>query len=1029
MSRSTPAASVDVQPPSTRDDTNLDSLREMLRDLKEVATSGQLQNVPEWQDDDERYYTPPEQGQLQSDGQSGGQSYEPIHGQNDNGGNNTMPLAEESSESDVEDDDLTPLEYARYHRLSRDPLTDPLAFIHIEALQTDIREDSVDSSLPQFDFGVEPRLDERLTVSKEALQFVRSVAHQDTQESIDALILPMLRISGGKNSRIELPLLKTDHETDCRHFARWDGFEVKFEDLKFPLEVVDDEKNEGIKFPSSYWKLGDGIMEELKKGKLEVSRDTMLFLKEALTDVWTAEDNEELWQTEMKYKRNTALEPVTPPLFPMSPPLKAYEPSPSSPAFQLDMLSDPPSLIKEDLEAMEKEIFQQDVPTPIRDATLKTIPSAVDDCSSSDTYPGDVTVKLSDIYPPMASLEGETPPAIHTQRCKPEDFKVEGPLTPPKPTMIAPKTVRFSDYVEDMELDSPSPVISPPAETFFDDAFAEAAATVKLQLEQETLMDADTTARVEVRMMELVVTKPPWQKFQGCKSPTELLALQMESMSSISDSKQRKWAGVKYSNIQEKLRYNPFPHDFAKVALEEIFEGSDTIWQSFVEDTKGEEIIDSSNLAWKLPGLRILTTDEEDDDEIEPAKFVTDHPRDMYSLVKKRKLELDDDGDNELAMQKHHKSPGKEAESTLQTMQPPRRSTPTPNTAAQTMQVDRSEDSGLLLGGQFSAENMLGNFMELRGVKKQKLMDSSYFPNKAVNAASIPAMPAQAPGAQSTLQQSPISKHTFLPAPIAISKGAQSAIVSSALLKQRALIKRLETILPDLTLVERDFAAHNTTAWMPGSVTRSPITSPLDSEADVIVSASTGVVITTLQKIKQKPLPGHKTKAEIRARLEKVSLRYEKLVVLITEGRQDETTNGLDENDCLALSEFMGFTASLMAATTVQFIGGGEQTLAKWLASIAVQHRMPDSTELLDEETYWELFLRRAGMNAFAAQEVMAKLKAPDGVNVTSPSKAGQFGLTAFVEMGKEQRIARFAGVCGRDVLERVSAVVDARWD
>jgi hypothetical protein len=214
---------------------------------------------------------------------------------------------------------------------------------------------------------------------------------------------------------------------------------------------------------------------------------------------------------------------------------------------------------------------------------------------------------------------------------------------------------------------------------------------------------------------------------------------------------------------------------------------------------------------------------------------------------------------------------------------------------------------------------------------------------------------------------------------------------------------------------------------MPDSVTRSPITSPLDSEADLIISASTGVVITTLQKIKQKPLPGSKAKPEIRTRLEKVSLRYKKLVVLITEGRQDETTNGIDENDCLALSEFMGFTASLMAATTVQFVGGGEQTLAKWLASIVIQNRV-DNTELLDFETHWELFLRRAGMNTFAAQDILAKLKAPDGVDATSPSKAGHFGLPAFVDMGKEQRLARFAGVCGTGVLERVSAVVDARW-
>lgn len=81
---------------------------------------------------------------------------------------------------------------------------------------------------------------------------------------------------------------------------------------------------------------------------------------------------------------------------------------------------------------------------------------------------------------------------------------------------------------------------------------------------------------------------------------------------------------------------------------------------------------------------------------------------------------------------------------------------------------------------------------------------------------------------------------------------------------------------------------------------------------------------------------------------------------------------------------------------------------------------------MLLEETHWELFLRRAGLNAFAAQAVLAQLKAPDGVDAGSPSKAGTFGLTAFVEMGREQRVRRFGMMCGVRLMERVSAVVDA---
>lgn len=155
-------------------------------------------------------------------------------------------------------------------------------------------------------------------------------------------------------------------------------------------------------------------------------------------------------------------------------------------------------------------------------------------------------------------------------------------------------------------------------------------------------------------------------------------------------------------------------------------------------------------------------------------------------------------------------------------------------------------------------------------------------------------------------------------------------------------------------------------------------------------------------------------------------LRYERLVILVSEGSTTETTYGLDANDCEALSEFIGFTCGLECTVLVQIIGGGEETFAKWIASITMQDYTP--CDLLDDETHWEVFLRRAGMNVIAAQSVIAALKAPAGVDPLSPSKAGFFGLTAFVEMGREKRIARFGQVCGARVMERVCAAVDAVW-
>lgn len=186
-----------------------------------------------------------------------------------------------------------------------------------------------------------------------------------------------------------------------------------------------------------------------------------------------------------------------------------------------------------------------------------------------------------------------------------------------------------------------------------------------------------------------------------------------------------------------------------------------------------------------------------------------------------------------------------------------------------------------------------------------------------------------------------------------------------------------------------------------------------------------------MQKTKQKPLPGQKSKAAIRERLEKVARRYERLVVLVSEGRTDEMTAGLDGNDAVAFAEFIGFAHSLDSTVIVEFVAGGEETLGNWITGIVARYGVLNGeVQLLQEETLWELFLGRAGMNAFAAQGVVVGLKAPDGSDTAHLNKGGHFGLGAFVRMGFQERVRRFGELLGGTrVLRRVSEVVDRRWE
>jgi len=207
-------------------------------------------------------------------------------------------------EAEIEDE-ISPLEYARLNGLARDYLADQLVFSELAKLQTAVQRDLTDDSdLQQLDFGNELKVEERITISKEGARLLSSIAQVETCEEIDALTLPLLKTrSILKRAKLELPLLKTDHETDCKNFARREDFEIQLCDIKLPLEMVIEENNEGLVWPSKFSCLGAKVLEKLKQEKISVSKDDLVYLQSALKHGWTEEDDRDLWRSEQKYKR------------------------------------------------------------------------------------------------------------------------------------------------------------------------------------------------------------------------------------------------------------------------------------------------------------------------------------------------------------------------------------------------------------------------------------------------------------------------------------------------------------------------------------------------------------------------------------------------------------------------------------------------------------------------------------------------------------------------------------------------------
>ncbi|KAB8298315.1 hypothetical protein EYC80_002044 [Monilinia laxa] len=661
---------------------------------------------------------------------------------------------------------------------------------------------------------------------------------------------------------------------------------------------------------------------------------------------------------------------------------------------------------------------------------------------------GDQFVKPVEIYSPPEDWKyfNESPSSpLQGKGVVLADLKVEEPLTPLKLPLeeSRPKSVHFSNIVEELLLSSRPQTGSSEAvlETkFFEEAFGESGDQANHRAEKERLVD--TRNRVEVPVMDFNTSGPPWMlnNFHSVNAVSSILQRKIEE---VGIDRSERWPGLKKLHV--KLPWAPFKHDLGSVVGESL--GNYDIWKSFVHGTSDEMAITSSDLTWKMEGLRILQQYEDDEeDELEIGYFPKEI-EDISPLIGKRKSEMED-VEHRQRQKRQNKSYTCGATMQVEHMltTPDMRhdkSKYQENTASNIPKRARpaAEEQVSLLEGIFSAKDALNNFLEIRGAKKPKLIESAHFSTRNTPP---PITPYQTPlnnGAKS-LEPAASETHVPLPTPIVVAPETSiSIILSSTLLRNRLLVRSLQSLLPTLKISERDFSAHNTTIWNHGSVIRSPVTSTLTYEADIIVSPTTGLILTTLQHIKQKPLPGHKTAVPIRDRLEKVSGRYENLIILVS-----SPTIELGESDCMAWADFVGFTLTLQACIIMNYIpvdsnNPDDQVMAKYISALIIQHLPPSSynLELLEQESYWEIWLRRAGMNAYAAQAIIVHLKAPEPrlqpgdegyeVGMQTIDERGPYGLAWFVQMGALERMGRLGKLVGERVLERVGWTVDQMWE
>lgn len=185
-------------------------------------------------------------------------------------------------ELDVVQQEPTVLEYARFHGICRDYTQEPLLLDCAFSPSPDILDaDLYDPKNADHPTNPADELTkERLAVGKEAAMLLKYL-----QSSRNATPEPIEIPNGRKRLRglkQEVAILHTDDELDMLEFGS--SMEIGFSDLRIPLELVNQEADEGLDWPSRYSDFPQKCLANAKHEKLAISREILLYLHDTTKD-------------------------------------------------------------------------------------------------------------------------------------------------------------------------------------------------------------------------------------------------------------------------------------------------------------------------------------------------------------------------------------------------------------------------------------------------------------------------------------------------------------------------------------------------------------------------------------------------------------------------------------------------------------------------------------------------------------------------------------------------------------------------
>ncbi|KAM0432856.1 hypothetical protein ACHAPT_004558 [Fusarium lateritium] len=629
-----------------------------------------------------------------------------------------------------------------------------------------------------------------------------------------------------------------------------------------------------------------------------------------------------------------------------------------------------------------------------------------------------------DSDPAAPSTMPSSPPAPRTAffgeaESKASNYKLDVPLVTSSPRSVREPQNLCEDFaLQEMDIgDSAQP---PEPQGFFDGEMSAILAgnqtRANQMLENERPNPAQSLLRIPVPVCDFHIPDPAWSK-QLSSSENHFKWL-WESLASVF----RLEPSIQPAGLGVSLKWTPVPHGSGYVSLNEEMEQLGPASRRFLMSKVS--LLSSRNYIKNSPGLRVLQVLEDEEMEAEASSPEVPSAEAPDALASQATP----------TVAQHSNVPTNSGrvpslDDLLTSRHQPGR---------QTLRRKAAEESTSLLlnpNDPGATSRLLSSFMELRHAKKPRTTNrttqrSSQSPaqSSAQRSAQVPPAPSlsQVPTNGTTIReqvQEP-DNHGMMEAPAPefhLPTDVCRFIVSATL--SRNILSQLDKSWPQLELVDRDFSQYNAVIWSPGSAQRTEVASPLSFEADISLCPSAGIIVTTLLKARQRPLPGSTVLTSLRERVQNVSAKYESLFILVSESNpMGEYVGSPSTSDLAAYADFVCFTASLQRGITTHLVSGAESTLSKWILSLMCRYS-PQAKQFgnaLDfHDTTWELFLRRAGLNINAAQVVSKALV----------SEYNNLGLANLLTMTVEERVSKYGEMMGGErVLRHVSRGLDQRW-